>query len=124
MDKNELKQSNVGEVAEKTPTERKHAKASQNFKEAIKNNLDKRAQTDELFRTKYETTTRTIDDVITYYDESYVMRSALIEVLSNTILAFYFSVALLIMLSTKLFKPFQQAFIILPFSTGIYRGGS
>lgn len=72
MDKNELKQSNVGEVAEKTPTERKHAKASQNFKEAIKNNLDKRAQTDELFRTKYETTTRTIDDVITYiYNKVY-----------------------------------------------------
>lgn len=66
MDKNELRQSNVGAVAEKTPTERKHAKASQNFKEAIKNYLDKRAQEDALFRAKYETTTRTIDDVVTY----------------------------------------------------------
>ena len=66
MDKNELRQSNVGAVAEKTPIERKHAKASQNFKEAIKNYLDKRAQEDALFRTKYETTTRTIDEVVTY----------------------------------------------------------
>ena len=66
MDKNELRQSNVGAVAEKTPTERIHAKASQNFKEAIKNYLDKRAKEDALFRAKYETTSRTIDDVVTY----------------------------------------------------------
>ena len=72
MDNNELKQTNVGAVAEKPHTERKHAKASHNFKTAIQNYLEKRAQTDELFRAKYETTTRTIDDVVTYiYNKVY-----------------------------------------------------
>lgn len=41
-------------------------KGTEQFKACIKNHLDKRAQEDELFRTKYETTTRTIDDVVTY----------------------------------------------------------
>jgi len=39
---------------------------TEQFKVVIKNYLDKRAQEDELFRAKYETTTRTIDDVVTY----------------------------------------------------------
>lgn len=41
-------------------------KSSERFKETIKAYLDKRAETDELFRAKYETTTRTIDDIVTY----------------------------------------------------------
>lgn len=41
-------------------------KGTEHFKACIKNYLDKRAQEDELFRAKYETTTRTIDDVVTY----------------------------------------------------------
>ena len=41
-------------------------KSSERFKETIKAYLDKRAETDELFRARYETTTRTIDDVATY----------------------------------------------------------
>ena len=41
-------------------------KGTEHFKTAIKNYLDKRAQEDELFRAKYETTTRTIEDVATY----------------------------------------------------------
>ena len=41
-------------------------KGTDHFKACIKNYLDKRAQQDELFRAKYETTTRTIDDVVTY----------------------------------------------------------
>ena len=41
-------------------------KGTDYFKATIKNYLDKRAQEDELFRAKYETTSRTIDDVVTY----------------------------------------------------------
>ena len=41
-------------------------KGTEHFKEIIKNYLDNRAKEDELFRAKYETTTRTIDDVATY----------------------------------------------------------
>ena len=41
-------------------------KGTDHFKEIIKNYLDSRAQSDELFRAKYETTTRTIDDVVTF----------------------------------------------------------
>ena len=41
-------------------------KGTDHFKEIIKKYLDDRAQTDELFRAKYENTTRTIDDVVTY----------------------------------------------------------
>ena len=41
-------------------------KGTEHFKEIIKNYLDNRAKEDELFRTKYETTTRTIDDVVNY----------------------------------------------------------
>ena len=41
-------------------------KGTEHFKTCIKNYLDKRAQEDELFRAKYETTSRTIDDVVTY----------------------------------------------------------
>lgn len=41
-------------------------KSSERFKETIKAYLDKRAETDELFRVRYEATTRTIDDVVTY----------------------------------------------------------
>ena len=40
-------------------------KGTEQFKEAIKCYLDQRAKEDELFRAKYETTTRTIDDVVT-----------------------------------------------------------
>lgn len=40
-------------------------KSSERFKETIKAYLDKRAETDELFRVRYEATTRTIDDVVT-----------------------------------------------------------
>ena len=39
---------------------------TEQFKEIIKCYLDKRAKEDELFRAKYETTERTIDDVVTY----------------------------------------------------------
>lgn len=39
---------------------------TEKFKVAIKTYLDKRAQEDTLFRAKYETTSRTIDDVVTY----------------------------------------------------------
>ena len=41
-------------------------KGTDHFKEIIKKYLDDRAQTDELFRAKYENTTRTIDDVVAY----------------------------------------------------------
>lgn len=41
-------------------------KSTERFKETIKAYLDKRAETDELFRVKYEVTTRTIDNVVTY----------------------------------------------------------
>ena len=41
-------------------------KGTEQFKEIIKNYLDNRAKEDELFRAKYETTTRTIDDIVTY----------------------------------------------------------
>lgn len=41
-------------------------KGTAQFKEVIKNYLDQRAKEDELFRAKYETTTCTIDDVVTY----------------------------------------------------------
>lgn len=41
-------------------------KGTEHFKETIKNYLDQRAKNDELFRAKYETTTRTIDDVVTF----------------------------------------------------------
>lgn len=36
------------------------------FKQTIKEYLDKKAREDELFRAKYATTTRSIDDVVTY----------------------------------------------------------
>jgi hypothetical protein len=39
---------------------------TEKFKVAIKTYLDKRAQEDTLFRAKYETTNRTIDDVVIY----------------------------------------------------------
>ena len=39
---------------------------TEKFKVAIKTYLDKIAQEDTLFRAKYETTSRTIDDVVTY----------------------------------------------------------
>ena len=38
-------------------------KGTDHFKEVIQNYLDNRAKEDELFRAKYETTTRTIDAV-------------------------------------------------------------
>ena len=41
-------------------------KGTDHFKELIKNYLDTRAKEDELFRAKYETTTRPIDDVVNY----------------------------------------------------------
>ena len=41
-------------------------KGTEQFKETIKCYLDQRAKEDELFRAKYETTSRTIDDVVTY----------------------------------------------------------
>ena len=41
-------------------------KGTEHFKEIIKAYLDNRAKEDELFRAKYETTTRTIEDVTTY----------------------------------------------------------
>ena len=41
-------------------------KGTDHFKEVIKNYLDNRAKEDKLFRAKYETTTRTIDDVVNY----------------------------------------------------------
>ena len=41
-------------------------KGTDHFKELIKNYLDNRAKEDELFRAKYENTTRTIDDVVNY----------------------------------------------------------
>lgn len=41
-------------------------KGTAQFKEIIKNYLDNRAKEDELFRAKYETTTHTIDDVVTF----------------------------------------------------------
>lgn len=41
-------------------------KGTDHFKKLIKNYLDNRAKEDELFRAKYETTTRTIDDVVNY----------------------------------------------------------
>ena len=41
-------------------------KGTDHFKELIKNYLDNRAKEDVLFRAKYETTTRTIDDVVNY----------------------------------------------------------
>lgn len=41
-------------------------KGTEQFKEAIKRYLDQRAKEDELFRARYETTSRTIDDVVTF----------------------------------------------------------
>lgn len=41
-------------------------KGTEHFKEIIKGYLDQRAKEDELFRAKYETTTRTMDDVVTF----------------------------------------------------------
>lgn len=41
-------------------------KGTEQFKAVIKDYLDKRAQEDELFRARYETATRTIEDVVTY----------------------------------------------------------
>ena len=41
-------------------------KGTEQFKETIKCYLDQMAKEDELFRAKYETTSRTIDDVVTY----------------------------------------------------------
>lgn len=41
-------------------------KGTEQFKETIKRYLDQRAKEDELFRAKYETTSRTIDDVVTF----------------------------------------------------------
>ncbi|MCR1844177.1 PcfK-like family protein [Phocaeicola sartorii] len=41
-------------------------KGTEQFKAIIKNYLDNRAKEDELFRAKYETTTRTIDDIVNY----------------------------------------------------------
>ena len=41
-------------------------KGTDHFKKILKDFLDQRAKCDELFRTKYETTSRTIDDVVTY----------------------------------------------------------
>ncbi len=41
-------------------------KGTEQFQAVIKNYLDKRAQEDELFRAKYETSTRTIEEVVTY----------------------------------------------------------
>ena len=41
-------------------------KGTEQFKETIKCYLDQRAKEDELFRAKYETTSRTIDDVVTF----------------------------------------------------------
>lgn len=42
------------------------SKGTEQFKSVIKAYLDNRAQEDELFRAKYATTTRTIDDVVTF----------------------------------------------------------
>ena len=41
-------------------------KGTEQFKEIIKDYLDNRAKEDELFRAKYEASTRTIDDVVTF----------------------------------------------------------
>ena len=41
-------------------------KGTDHFKELIKNYPDNRAKEDVLFRAKYKTTTRTIDDVVNY----------------------------------------------------------
>lgn len=41
-------------------------RGTEKFKEIIKNYLDGMAEKDELFRARYETTTRTIDEVVTY----------------------------------------------------------
>ena len=41
-------------------------KGTEQFKEIIKSYLDQRAKEDELFRAKYEKTSRTIDDVVTF----------------------------------------------------------
>ncbi|GAB6979447.1 PcfK-like family protein [Phocaeicola sartorii JCM 17136 = DSM 21941] len=45
---------------------RTYMKGTEQFKAIIKNYLDNRAKEDELFRAKYETTTRTIDDIVNY----------------------------------------------------------
>ena len=42
------------------------SKGTEQFKSVIKAYLDQRAQEDELFRTKYTSTSRTIDDVVTF----------------------------------------------------------
>lgn len=49
-------------------------KGTDHFKELIKNYLDNRAKEDELFRAKYETTTRTIDDVVNYIFHARLLR--------------------------------------------------
>lgn len=41
-------------------------KGTDHFKQIIKTYLDQRAEQDEFFRVKYESTTRTIDDIVTY----------------------------------------------------------
>lgn len=41
-------------------------KGTEQFKEAIKSYLDTLALVDELFREKYKSTTRTIDDIVNY----------------------------------------------------------
>ncbi len=41
-------------------------KGTDHFKEIIKNYLDSRAQRDELFRAKYESVNRPIEDIVTY----------------------------------------------------------
>lgn len=41
-------------------------KGMEQFKEIVKNYLDNRVKEDELFRAKYETMTRNIDDVVYY----------------------------------------------------------
>ena len=41
-------------------------KGTEQFKKIIKDYLDNRAKEDELFRAKYEASTRTIDDVVTF----------------------------------------------------------
>ena len=41
-------------------------KGTEHFKEIVKGYLDQRAKEDELFRAKYETTARTIDDVVMF----------------------------------------------------------
>ena len=41
-------------------------KGTEQFKEIIKAHLDQRAEQDEMFRKKYETVNRSIEDIVTY----------------------------------------------------------